>query len=157
MKSFGSSISSNSSQIGFCDVSAIQSKSSAKVRRKTYEETILFNPRDEVILRASRLHRLDRLTREDADALVGFLPRHARVHEFHDDVFRGHEREFLVQLGSDHGGEDDEAVGDVVEEDEEGVGEEEHFRDVDAPDGAVVEGALEPLLQLMFRGQHAWY
>lgn len=54
-------------------------------------------------------------------------------------------------MGSDHGGEDDEAVGDVVEEDEEGVGEEEHFRDVDAPDRAVVEGALEPLLHSIFR------
>ncbi len=83
---------------------------------------------------------------------MGFLPRHPRVHEFHDDVFRGHEGEFFLQLGSDHGGEDDEAVGDVVEEDEEGVGEEEHFGDVDAPDGAVVEGTLEPLLQLIFEG-----
>lgn len=75
-----------------------------------------------------------------------FLPRNALVHKLHDDVFRGHEGEFLLQLRADHGWEDDDAVGDVVEEDEEGVGEEEHFGDVDAADGAVIQGAFEPLL-----------
>ena len=88
---------------------------------------------------------MHRLEREDPDPFVRLLPRHAPVNELHDDVFRRDERDFLLDLGPDHGGEDDEAVGDVVEEDEEGVGQEEHLRDVDPSDGAVVEGALEPL------------
>ena len=45
----------------------------------------------------------------------------------------------------DDGGVDDETGGDVVEEDEEGVGAEVHVWDEEAADGAIVEGTLEPL------------
>ncbi len=48
-------------------------------------------------------------------------------------------------MRADHGREDDDAVGDVVEENEQRVGQEEHFWDVDATDGAVVQRAFEPL------------
>lgn len=66
--------------------------------------------------------------------------------ELHDDVLRGHEGEFLVELRLDDGGEDDEAVGDVVESNEDGVAEQEHFWNVHSSDGGIVEGALQPLV-----------
>lgn len=67
------------------------------------------------------------------------------MNEAHDDVFRGHEGQFGVDAFLDDGRVDDEAGGDVDEEDEKGVGAEVHVWDEDAADGAVVEGAFEPL------------
>ena len=75
------------------------------------------------------------------------LPRHTVfIDEANDDVFRRQERQFLHKLSVDHGGEDDKPAGDVVEAEEDGVGQKEHLGDIHATAGAVVEGALEPLL-----------
>ena len=85
------------------------------------------------------------LAREDTDMFVRLLTRYTPLDQLHNDIFRGYERDLLLQLRPYHSGENDKAVGDVVEEDEKGVGQEEHFWDVDSTDGAVVESALEPL------------
>ena len=67
------------------------------------------------------------------------------MHKPHDDPLHRHERQFFVHLSPNHGWVDDQTGRDVVEGDEDGVGEEEDLGNVHAPDGGVVEGALEPL------------
>jgi hypothetical protein len=58
---------------------------------------------------------------------------------------RGHEGELIVDVALDDFGVDDEAGSDVVQKDETGVGSQVQLRNADTADGAVVEGALEPL------------
>lgn len=65
--------------------------------------------------------------------------------ECHDDVLGRHERQLGVNTLLDDGGVYNEAGGDVVEEDERGIGAEEGLWETHAADGAVVEGALHPL------------
>ena len=74
-----------------------------------------------------------------------FLPAHPLMHKPHDDPLHRHKRQFLVHLPPDHRWIDDQAGCDVVEGDEDGVGEQEHLRQVHAADGGVVKGALQPL------------
>ena len=76
-----------------------------------------------------------------------FLSRHTvLIHKADDDVFCRQEGQFLHQLSVNHSREDDEPAGDVIQAEEDRVGQEEHLGDIHAAAGAVVEGALEPLL-----------
>lgn len=61
------------------------------------------------------------LVGEDANLLVGVLAAGAALDHLHDDVLGGDEGELLVEVGADDLGVDDEAVGDVVEGDGDGV------------------------------------
>lgn len=81
--------------------------------------------------------------REYSELFVGFLSGYAFGDKGHNNVFGCHEGDFGHEAAVDDGGVDDEAVGDVVEDDEEGVGEEGLFGDVGAADGGVVERSFE--------------
>ena len=48
----------------------------------------------------------------------------------HDDVLSDHERQLLHDVGVDNLGEHNEAFSDVLQSDQNGVGEKEHLRDV---------------------------
>ena len=73
------------------------------------------------------------------------LPARTPRHHRHDDVLGRHEGQLLGDPLPDDGGVDDEAGADVEEEDEAGVGAEIGFWKRDASNGAIVEGAFEPL------------
>ena len=110
------------------------------------EELGRANAINEVVLLTLVLDVGTGLVGQDTDLLVGFLARLALCYESHDDGFCDHEGEFFLDACVDALGVDDEAGGDVVEGEEDGVGEEEHLGDVDAADGAVVECTLHPLV-----------
>lgn len=68
----------------------------------------------------------------------------------HDDVLHRHEGKLLLELGPDHGRIRHQAVSDIVEADQDRIGQQEHLRDVDPANRAVVESALEPLVGICF-------
>lgn len=58
---------------------------------------------------------------------------------------RGHEGKLIVDTALDDLRVDNEAGGDVVEENETGVSSQVQLGNADTTDGAVIEGTLEPL------------
>lgn len=58
---------------------------------------------------------------------------------------RSHERKLIVDTALDYLGVNNEARGDVVEEDKTGVGGQVQLRNTDPTDGTVIERSLEPL------------
>jgi len=132
--------------MGFCN--AMISRNERKRQKRvawTHEELGSLDALNEVVAATLHLDVVGGLARQQANLLVGNLARGAVVDHADEDFLAGHVGQLLHQLGVDDGGEDDEAVADVVEAGDDGVGEEEHLRNVHAADGAVVEGALEPL------------
>ena len=100
---------------------------------------------DEVIIATMEFDLVGSFMREGADVLVGFLAGFAVGAQSHDDVFGGHEREFFGDTTLDDGWVEDQAGADVVEDNQECVGGEEDFREVESTDGAIIKGPLEPL------------
>lgn len=109
------------------------------------EELGLLDALEQVVLATLLLDDGASLVGQDADLLVGVLAGDAVLGELHEDGLGSHEGQLLVDAGADDLGVDDEAVSDVVEGEQDGVGQQEHLGDVHAADGAVVERALEPL------------
>lgn len=58
---------------------------------------------------------------------------------------RSHERKLIVDTALDYLGVNNEARGDVVEEDKTGVSGQVQLRNADTTDGTVIERSLEPL------------
>ena len=112
---------------------------------ETYEELILLDPVNQVVLTALHLHCMNSLERENTNSFVCLLTRNSLMDKLHDNVFRSHERELLLYLRSNHGRKDNEAVSNVVEKDEKGVSQEEHLWDIDSADGTIVKSPLKPL------------
>jgi len=115
-------------------------------KEETYKELILLDPLDQIVLTALHLHRVNCLAREDTNTFMRLLTRNPQVDKLHNNVFRCHERDLLLYLGSNHSRKNDKAVSDVVEEDEKGISQEEHLWDVNSTDGAIVKSPLKPLV-----------
>jgi hypothetical protein len=97
---------------------------------------------DEIIRLALVLHDAAGLVRQNTDLLVGLLSGLSLRAQAHDDGLGDHERQLRLHVSGDTLGVDDQAVGDVVETNQDGVRQEEGFGDVDTADGGVVECAF---------------
>ena len=74
-----------------------------------------------------------------------FLSITALLHNSHDDILGGHERQLLGDPPSDNGRIHDEALANILGDREEDVSSEESARQADSSDSGVIEGAFEPL------------
>ena len=81
-----------------------------------------------------------------AEALMQILAVPAPLHGLHEQHFGGHERQFLGQARLDHPGVDHQARGHVPVEHQNGIHRQEPLADGQPPVGAVVQGALQPLV-----------
>lgn len=86
------------------------------------EEFVLLNPLDQIVLSSFLLDDSSSLVREHSDLLVTFLSVSSLLDDRHDDVFGGHEGEFLANSSSDDGGVDNKTLRDVLKGGEDDIG-----------------------------------
>ena len=115
-------------------------------RGDTYEQLILLDPLDQIVLTALHLHCMHGLKRQDTNAFMRLLTRNSLVNKFHYHVFRCYERDLLFDLRPNHSRKNNKTVSNVVEEDEKGISQEEHLWGVDSTNGAIVKSTLKPLV-----------
>ncbi len=100
---------------------------------------------EQVVFAALQLHARRRFHAVFANLLVQLLPVAAQLHRAHEDVFRGHERHFLVQVPPHHARVHAPAGDQVAAQRQNRVGSEERLGQGDAPVGGIVQRALHPL------------
>ena len=110
-----------------------------------FEKVVFLDPFQEIVVFAMVFDFCGCGVGMYSDGLVHELARSSFARHGHDDILGGHEREFVIQPPGDDLGVDYESGGDVIEDVEACVGGEEDFRDGEAADGGIVEGAFEPL------------
>jgi hypothetical protein len=118
--------------------------------QETYKEFRPLDPFNEIIVSTLHLNMIGGLKREDTNLLVCYLARDSLVDETDENIFCGHEWEFLHKLRMNDGWKDDQAICNVIEAIEDGISQEEHFGDVHSTDCAIVKTALQPLLRKRF-------
>lgn len=102
------------------------------------EEVVALDAVDEVVGLALVLDHGAGLVGEDADLLMGLLARLAQGAQAHDDALGDHEGQLGLDVGGNALGVNDEAVGDVVEANEDGISQQEGLGDVDAAHGRII-------------------
>ena len=114
--------------------------------REAYKEFRPLDPFNEVIVATFHFDMISGLMRENTNLLVCDLARDPVVDESDENILGGHEWEFLHKLRMNDGWKDNQTISNMIEAVEDGVSQEEHFRDVHPADCAVIKTALQPLL-----------
>lgn len=110
-----------------------------------FEVFSLFDTLDQVVFTTFHLDDMSSLMRQDTDFFVAFLTITTLLHHSHDDVFGGHEGQFLADTTFDDLGVDDHTFKDVLQSSQEDIGGQEGFGERDTTDGAIVQSTFEPL------------
>lgn len=106
------------------------------------EKFVALNALHQVIGLALILHDGTGLVRQDTDLLVSLLTGLALRTEAHDNGLGDHEGQLSLDVSGDALGVDDEAVGDVVETNQDGVCEEHGLGNIHATDRGVIKCTL---------------
>jgi hypothetical protein len=86
---------------------------------------ILLDTLNQVVLASLLLDDRTGLVRKHTDLLVTFLSVSSGFDHCHDDVFGGHEGEFLADTTTNDGGVDNHSLTDVLKGCEKNIGSEE--------------------------------
>lgn len=106
------------------------------------EKFVALNALHQVIGFALVLHDSTGLVRQNTDLLVSLLAGLALRTEAHDDGLGDHEGQLSLDVGGDALWVDDEAVGDIVEANQDGVCEEHGLGNIHATDRRVIKCTL---------------
>lgn len=104
------------------------------------EELVLLDPLDEVVLSALLLHDARSFVGVDPNLFVSVLARSSSSDRLHDDGLGDHEGQFCLDMAGNDLGVHNQTIRNVVEADQNGVGEKERLGDINAADSAVIEG-----------------